>query len=138
MSQAEQQVAMDNGVDTVCEICHSPEDWKGMLLCDNCDQGYHMSCLSPPLKTVPSDDWYCANCLFARNADNTDEKVAGNPVKKLKTQQQKVVMHQRKEKMTPRTLKPAEPTSRHLASRHTGYRGISMEPSVGNEAQAPT
>lgn len=33
-----------------------------MLLCDRCDQGYHMDCLDPPLDEVPIDDWFCCQC----------------------------------------------------------------------------
>ena len=37
-------------------------DAERMLLCDGCDRGFHMYCLKPPLKTVPSGDWFCTNC----------------------------------------------------------------------------
>ena len=33
-----------------------------MLLCDGCDRGFHMSCLTPPLKNVPVGDWFCKDC----------------------------------------------------------------------------
>lgn len=30
-----------------------------MILCDECDYGYHITCLNPPLESVPEDDeWY--------------------------------------------------------------------------------
>jgi hypothetical protein len=29
-----------------------------MLLCDGCDDAYHMFCLDPPLKSIPEGDWY--------------------------------------------------------------------------------
>ena len=36
-----------------------------MLLCDGpgCNQGCHMSCLSPQLTEVPDGDWICPSCL---------------------------------------------------------------------------
>ncbi|KAI4326962.1 hypothetical protein L6164_019472 [Bauhinia variegata] len=34
-----------------------------MLLCDRCDKGWHMYCLSPPLKQIPPGNWYCFSCL---------------------------------------------------------------------------
>lgn len=34
-----------------------------MLLCDGCDNGYHMACLKPQLKALPDYDWYCDKCL---------------------------------------------------------------------------
>ena len=33
-----------------------------ILLCDTCDNGYHTSCLRPPLMIIPDDDWYCPPC----------------------------------------------------------------------------
>lgn len=34
-----------------------------LLLCDRCDQGYHMDCLDPPIDEVPIEDWFCPQCL---------------------------------------------------------------------------
>ncbi|KAK8342073.1 hypothetical protein V6Z12_A08G206800 [Gossypium hirsutum] len=34
-----------------------------MLLCDRCNKGWHIYCLSPPLKQVPPGNWYCFECL---------------------------------------------------------------------------
>ncbi|XP_045769357.1 PHD and RING finger domain-containing protein 1 isoform X2 [Maniola jurtina] len=47
---------------TVCEVCSSAEGEETMLLCDRCDLGYHMQCLSPPLTEIPPDMWLCPNC----------------------------------------------------------------------------
>jgi len=33
-----------------------------MLLCDNCDAGFHIFCLNPPLSKIPRGKWYCATC----------------------------------------------------------------------------
>ncbi|KAI7861114.1 PLU-1-like protein-domain-containing protein [Circinella umbellata] len=52
-----------------CEICNSGENEEEILLCDGCDRGYHMYCLSPPLNTVPKSDWYCFKCLTAAGGD---------------------------------------------------------------------
>ena len=45
-----------------CEICRSPDDEDSMLLCEKCEKGYHMACLSPPLSALPEEDWVCKNC----------------------------------------------------------------------------
>ncbi|KAL9180105.1 hypothetical protein ACHAXT_008075 [Thalassiosira profunda] len=45
-----------------CGICSQSDRQSEMLECDNCQQGYHMSCLSPPLTEIPEDDWFCAKC----------------------------------------------------------------------------
>ncbi|XP_050348273.1 PHD and RING finger domain-containing protein 1 isoform X2 [Nymphalis io] len=55
---------------TVCEICGSTEDEETMLLCDGCDLGYHMQCLSPPLAEVPADQWLCPNCYVSLNGES--------------------------------------------------------------------
>eukprot|EP00854_Cymbomonas_tetramitiformis_P020686 gene20686-24790_t len=35
-----------------------------MLLCDDCNQGYHLACLQPKLTRVPKEEfWYCPRCL---------------------------------------------------------------------------
>ncbi|KAI8149987.1 PLU-1-like protein-domain-containing protein [Fennellomyces sp. T-0311] len=52
-----------------CEICSSGENEEEILLCDGCDRGYHMYCLTPALNAVPKSDWYCFKCLTAAGGD---------------------------------------------------------------------
>lgn len=47
---------------TLCEICGSSNDEEEMLLCDGCDHGYHLYCLTPPLDGVPQGEWFCETC----------------------------------------------------------------------------
>ncbi|KAL3499347.1 hypothetical protein ACH5RR_038440 [Cinchona calisaya] len=49
--------------DQICEQCRSGLHGEVMLLCDRCNKGWHIYCLSPPLKQVPSGNWYCLDCL---------------------------------------------------------------------------
>ncbi|XP_054790180.1 lysine-specific demethylase JMJ17-like isoform X2 [Prosopis cineraria] len=49
--------------DQICEQCRSGLHGDVMLLCDRCDKGWHIYCLSPPLKQIPPGNWYCFNCL---------------------------------------------------------------------------
>lgn len=54
--------------DTYCEICRNVEEGNKnddkIILCDDCDCGYHIYCLDPPLEEIPKDDeWYCRSCL---------------------------------------------------------------------------
>ncbi|KAI8096840.1 uncharacterized protein BX664DRAFT_325009 [Halteromyces radiatus] len=53
----------------LCEICHTDDNAHQLLLCDDCDRAYHMSCLSPPLTSVPPAEWYCIKCLTAAGGD---------------------------------------------------------------------
>jgi PHD-finger len=50
-------------VDHPCRICRDHRNWDLMLLCDNCDDGYHTFCLTPPLAAVPDGVWLCPDCL---------------------------------------------------------------------------
>ncbi|KAF4403837.1 hypothetical protein CsatB_003771 [Cannabis sativa] len=49
--------------DQICEQCKSGLHGEVMLLCDRCDKGWHIYCLSPPLKQIPLGNWYCLDCL---------------------------------------------------------------------------
>jgi hypothetical protein len=46
--------------DHPCEVCRSPHQWSKMLMCDNCNAGYHLHRLVPPLLRVPPGVWLCA------------------------------------------------------------------------------
>jgi len=64
--QAKEEEETNDG-DEICEICQSGEDADNMLLCDGCDKGYHMKCLTPPLQTLPEGDWFCSECEKTKN-----------------------------------------------------------------------
>ncbi|GAA5848654.1 hypothetical protein JCM8547_004585 [Rhodosporidiobolus lusitaniae] len=53
----------------ICEICSSDHDPDRIVLCDECDRGYHLNCLTPPLKQVPTSQFYCDHCLLNNGAD---------------------------------------------------------------------
>ncbi|CDR43083.1 hypothetical protein NBRC10512_001529 [Rhodotorula toruloides] len=52
-----------------CEICTLDHDPDRIVLCDECDRGYHLHCLTPPLKQVPTSQFYCDKCLLNNGAD---------------------------------------------------------------------
>ncbi|XP_053384018.1 PHD and RING finger domain-containing protein 1-like [Mercenaria mercenaria] len=54
---------------TYCEVCHQCNREDRLLLCDGCDLGYHLDCLSPPLSQVPVEEWFCPNCARREGAD---------------------------------------------------------------------
>lgn len=67
---AHQQVVLQPGAEEqMCEICLRGEDGISMLLCDECNRGYHMYCLDPPLTNVPKSQWYCPPCLVGTGND---------------------------------------------------------------------
>jgi len=56
-------------VDILCEICRKADNEEKMLLCDHCDYGYHIYCLSPTLSKIPDTSWYCDDCKDAHYDD---------------------------------------------------------------------
>ena len=44
-----------------CEVCSRVDNLDTMLLCDGCNLGYHMECLTPPMLEVPMGEWYFPN-----------------------------------------------------------------------------
>ncbi|KAJ4712113.1 Transcription factor jumonji (JmjC) domain protein [Melia azedarach] len=57
------KVDKEDELDQICEQCQSGLHGEVMLLCDRCNKGWHIYCLSPPLKQVPPGNWYCLECL---------------------------------------------------------------------------
>ncbi|KAJ3207944.1 PHD and RING finger domain-containing protein 1 [Dinochytrium kinnereticum] len=63
--QVDQKTAADEDVteveeETICIICSSSGQEEAMLLCDACDQGYHLFCVG--LDAIPIGDWFCFMC----------------------------------------------------------------------------
>eukprot|EP00854_Cymbomonas_tetramitiformis_P029706 gene29706-biopygen30928 len=45
-----------------CEVCRKADGEAEMLLCDTCNKGYHLWCLTPVLSEVPEGEWLCPRC----------------------------------------------------------------------------
>jgi len=46
-----------------CTLCGTSENDDKLLFCDDCDRGYHMYCLVPPMKDAPEGSWSCSICI---------------------------------------------------------------------------
>ncbi|XP_010273547.1 PREDICTED: uncharacterized protein LOC104609049 isoform X2 [Nelumbo nucifera] len=46
-----------------CKICSRSDNPLKMLLCDHCEEAFHVSCCNPKVKKIPVDEWYCPPCL---------------------------------------------------------------------------
>ncbi|KAL3052724.1 zinc finger protein DPF3 isoform X2 [Trematomus bernacchii] len=46
-----------------CSLCGTSENDDQLLFCDDCDRGYHMYCLKPPMTKPPEGSWSCHVCL---------------------------------------------------------------------------
>ncbi|XP_075693699.1 PHD and RING finger domain-containing protein 1 isoform X2 [Rhinoderma darwinii] len=76
-SKAEEILEEDNP--TNCEVCGRCDREDRLLLCDGCDAGYHMECLTPPLNAVPVDEWFCPECAATNQPEDdavSEEEVA--------------------------------------------------------------
>jgi hypothetical protein len=51
-----------------CYVCGEKKGAATMLLCDHCQCGWHMACLTPPLLTLPSGNWVCPRCRKASHS----------------------------------------------------------------------
>eukprot|EP01135_Chromosphaera_perkinsii_P002804 Nk52_evm13s227 gene=Nk52_evmTU13s227 len=62
----------------VCQMCRKAGDESQLILCDSCDMGYHLYCLTPALKEAPQGTWTCFSCVshqavVARKQKLTDQ-----------------------------------------------------------------
>jgi hypothetical protein len=53
---------------TGCLCCGEDDDHANLLLCEFCNAEYHTYCCEPPLRQVPTGDWYCSSCTSAMAA----------------------------------------------------------------------
>lgn len=49
--------------DLACEICSSPQDEMNMLICDECEKGYHRTCMSMTRLPAKAHGWVCHKCI---------------------------------------------------------------------------
>lgn len=47
---------------TACVKCGRSDDDPVIILCDHCDRGFHLTCLSPPLAKAPEGSFSCEDC----------------------------------------------------------------------------
>jgi len=52
-------------LDYPCQVCQRTDNVDQMLLCNNCNGGYHLFCLKLELTQVPANNWYCSSCFLA-------------------------------------------------------------------------
>ena len=60
-------------VELPCEVCASPDNAAAMILCKNCNKGFHTTCLKLPLAVVPKGVWLCPVCEKGVRTDITQE-----------------------------------------------------------------
>ncbi|KAL7458221.1 hypothetical protein ACHAWC_010361 [Mediolabrus comicus] len=95
-----------------CNVCLSALGEQSMLVCDGCDELYHMHCLNPPLEDIPDGDWYCDVCVaYDDDVSSTVELEGCNGF----------VIESRK-----RSVAEEEERGRNKRRKEEGYAGISL------------
>ncbi|KAH9510396.1 Tyrosine-protein kinase baz1b [Bulinus truncatus] len=56
-----------------CKICRKKGNDADLLLCDDCNQAFHMYCLRPALNELPTGDWFCQACKPQRQQFQVSE-----------------------------------------------------------------
>ncbi|GIY37505.1 PHD and RING finger domain-containing protein 1 [Caerostris darwini] len=73
-------------VSVFCEVCKNSRSKRNVvILCDSCDLGYHCECLNPPLKSIPSGQWFCPVCREVTEKLKIKKKIAKGEKKQTKT-----------------------------------------------------
>ncbi|KAI3767593.1 hypothetical protein L2E82_17838 [Cichorium intybus] len=71
----------------LCRRCLVDKDDDQIVLCDGCDQAYHMYCTTPQLSSIPEGRWFCGKCDRELNRIRTMKKLYENMQKKVKVEE---------------------------------------------------
>ncbi|CAN0859998.1 hypothetical protein LINGRAHAP2_LOCUS7824 [Linum grandiflorum] len=52
-----------------CEACDDLENIAEMIICDGCEEAFHVSCSGASQEALDADEWYCRSCLKVNRKD---------------------------------------------------------------------
>ncbi|KAI8137681.1 chromatin remodelling complex Rsc7/Swp82 subunit-domain-containing protein [Fennellomyces sp. T-0311] len=58
----------------VCCVCKSAGDESTLMICDDCDRGWHTGCCNPKVEKVPEGAWLCPLCADCNGCDEQGDK----------------------------------------------------------------
>merc|ERR1712083_439751 len=92
-----------------CKKCGHADHPEWILLCDDCEDGWHASCLRPSLMVIPEGDWFCPACNHKSLLSELGSKLEELDVLLKKTEAER----RRKERLAfvNKSLSKALPTS---------------------------
>ncbi|XP_015789261.1 zinc finger protein ubi-d4 [Tetranychus urticae] len=70
-----------------CGLCGTSDNDEQLLFCDDCDRGYHMFCLNPPLSEPPEGSWSCHLCIEEYHKPQTKSEIPEEANKKVEKEE---------------------------------------------------
>ncbi|KAK0409561.1 hypothetical protein QR680_004620 [Steinernema hermaphroditum] len=74
MADYNEDVDMEEAKKENTDCCRVCKDVGHLLYCDNCPSSYHAYCVTPPLDSIPEDEWSCPRCQL-EEPPNKSEKI---------------------------------------------------------------
>ncbi|KAK6152197.1 hypothetical protein DH2020_014832 [Rehmannia glutinosa] len=71
-------VSSDNYCSKSCKVCEHMESTLNMLICDNCEDAFHISCYNPHITIIPVGEWLCSSCLKKKHKILKDTDIGRN------------------------------------------------------------
>ncbi|KAL2554210.1 transcription intermediary factor 1-alpha [Forsythia ovata] len=62
VSDKDTGITNDNYCSKTCKVCKHVETTLNMLICDNCEDAFHIFCCNPQIKRIPVGEWLCNSC----------------------------------------------------------------------------